>query len=291
MAQRARRWSWTLNNYTEEEQLSLDQAVERLEDLDYLIYGIESGVEGTPHLQGYLEVAKKLSFQRVKELIGLQRLHLEASKGSQKQNLTYCKKDGNWKEFGEKKNQGKRGDLQLLQEDIQNGMTYREVSQIHFSAFLRYGRAIKEYIAIQVQEETPAFSLAAFAWNCPYPEGHTMILWGDPGIGKTEYAKSLLGGKYLFVSHLDQLSTFDPVTYSGGIIFDDMSFLHLPRESQIALADWDNPRAIHIRYGIAVIPKGTKKIFTTNVENGAIFDTNDGAIKRRLKITHLLSFQ
>lgn len=126
---------------------------------------------------------------------------------------------------------------------------------------------------------------SSFPWNLELSDS-SMIIWGDAGIGKTEYAKFLLG-ESLMVSHIDDLANFNP-EFHNGIIFDDMDFKHFPRTSQIHLLDWDNDRSIHIRYQTAFIPKNTKKIFTTNEFNGSIFNLEDGAIRRRVRIEHLI---
>ena len=82
------------------------------------------------------------------------------------------------------------------------------------------------------------------------------------------------------MSHLDQLG--DYTAEHDGIIFDDMSFEHHPRTSQIAIVDMEQPRAIHIRYKTAKIPKKVRKVFLSNVDS--ILDLNDGAIKRRVEV-------
>lgn len=90
-----------------------------------------------------------------------------------------------------------------------------------------------------------------------------LVLVGDTGCGKTTWAIKNAPKPICFVSHMDQLKHFDP-QYHKSIVFDDMDFKHLPRESQIHILDMTTPRAIHRRYGVTVIPAGTKKIFTAN---------------------------
>lgn len=114
----------------------------------------------------------------------------------------------------------------------------------------------------------------------------SLILWGESGIGKTQFAKALLPGA-LLASHIDDLRSFDPGTHNG-IIFDDMDFAHTPRTSQIHLVDFDEDRSIHCRYDVAFIPAGTQKIFTTNEAGGRIVDLRDAAIKRRVRVVELI---
>jgi hypothetical protein len=71
------------------------------DNVTYIIYGHEVGNSGTPHLQGYLEVNSKTGLRPLKRKIGLDRIHLEPSRGSLESNQKYCKKeDPNWFEEG-----------------------------------------------------------------------------------------------------------------------------------------------------------------------------------------------
>jgi len=146
---------------------------------------------------------------------------------------------------------------------------------------MRMYRGIDELLAVHSARRNPSI-FTERRWDITVDQSH--IFWGPPGCGKTEYAKQLLPDA-LFVTHMDDLRQFSPENYTG-IIFDDMAFAHMPREAQIHIVDFDNPRSIHVRYGTALIPAGTIKIFTTNVRDGRIF-TDDAAINRRLTIHHL----
>jgi hypothetical protein len=76
-----------------------------------------------------------------------------------------------------------------------------------------------------------------------------------------------------------------------GIVFDDMDFKHLPRSSCIFITDWEMERQVHFRYQTATIPENMRRIFTTNIRDGAIFgdSTNDDAIIRRVKYIEVKS--
>lgn len=97
--QRSKRWCFTLNNPVTEEIDTLQSLVDR-GLVGYVILGNERGESGTPHLQGYLELKKKLSLRQVKDIIG-NRAHLEFARGSFQENYDYCSKDGDFVTFGE----------------------------------------------------------------------------------------------------------------------------------------------------------------------------------------------
>ncbi|AXH73611.1 MAG: putative viral replication protein [Cressdnaviricota sp.] len=91
----AKRWCFTLNNFTDEEISSI---VPILKDKCSLgIIGKEVGEKGTPHLQGYVEFNKKMRPLS----LGFKRIHWEKCKGNRQQNKEYCEKDGEiWQKWG-----------------------------------------------------------------------------------------------------------------------------------------------------------------------------------------------
>lgn len=101
---KSRAWCYTLNNYTEEER----DAVRALA-CQYNVFGYERGEGGTPHLQGYLHLDGPRRLSAVKKM--MPRAHLEPRKGTVDQAVEYCKKDGDYEEFGKKPmSQKEKGD-------------------------------------------------------------------------------------------------------------------------------------------------------------------------------------
>lgn len=287
---RARRWTITLNNYSEED-LRIWKAL-TTDTVKYLIFGEESApTTGTAHLQGYVEFTSLKTMAQVKSLFG-ERIHLEKAKGTGQQNQTYCSKGENIVEVGTLVIRGQRTDLQEIQELIRTGASEMEIATNYFSQWIRYRNSFQAYRSlvnarrIVVQHELSSFPEA---WRrLTADEVKSDIIWGPSGIGKTSFAKALFPNA-LFVSHIDDLRHFNSELYDA-IIFDDMDFKHLPRSSQIHLVDFDDHRSIHVRYGVASIPAGTKKIFLTNEPEGRIFQVEDPAIRRRVRVHHFDHF-
>lgn len=90
--QRARRWTFTWNNYTEEDLSQLSQYFETT--AEYYIIGKEIGESGTPHLQGYFERKLQIRFETLRKI--LPKCHIEKAKGNREQNIEYCSKSGNY---------------------------------------------------------------------------------------------------------------------------------------------------------------------------------------------------
>jgi len=278
---RSKYWCFTINNPTQEETDTLNALVSTSK-ASYVCWGQESGESGTFHYQGYVEFVIRRTLNTVKSLVS-KRGHFEARRGTQTEAIEYCMKDGVFQEFGTRAvvEPGRRNDLERIAQLLVEGITIREIANQFPTQYIRYHNGILQ-LARQLQPRHFAVRYGPFPWD--YPEQITsLVIWGNSGIGKSEFAKFLLP-KALFISHIDQLTLYDPQEYNG-IVFDDMSFAHMPREAQIHLVDWDNDRAIHVRYGTAFIPANTPKIFTAN--DWRIFNQNDPAIDRRITLVQL----
>lgn len=121
--------SWSEPKYVEEKS-------------NYMIYQKEKCPStGNIHYQGYIELKDKLSIKQVKEIIGDNKAHLEPRFGSQKQAIDYCKKkesaEGEHVEYGMIKNQGNRSDLDSIWDNIEDGMTSKEILHEHGGKALR----------------------------------------------------------------------------------------------------------------------------------------------------------
>ena len=78
---------------------------------------------------------------------------------------------------------------------------------------------------------------------------------------------------------MDDLKAFCCKKHDG-IVFDDMSFTHIPVDAQKHLLDWTQDRSIHCRFVNAIIPARTRKIFLCNPEAYPFSD--DPAVRSRI---------
>lgn len=144
----ARRYCFTINNYTEQELSYL----RRLDSgrVRYLVCGEEVGETGTRHLQGYVELLRPTRPGGVKKILGTDRAHIEVSAGSSEQNYEYCTKEGQFFEVGDQRGgaQGKRTDLDEVTDIIRSGGSARDVLEHCGPAFIKYCRGIERAIYI-----------------------------------------------------------------------------------------------------------------------------------------------
>lgn len=285
MSARSKAFTFTINNYNES-TLTTIRNIPSWDKFVYICFQKEVGASGTPHLQGYIQLSTRVRFTQVKDKLG-GRAHLEDSRGSDQDNYIYCSKEGGQEfteigeriEMGRKKRKRDDEDYSDLITYIKEGHTERQIIERFPELCVKNMSSVKYIMGLYKKKPLTIYN-GPWLWTLPelFTWDKTLILVGDSGIGKTEWAKSLMINP-LFVTHIDDLKRFD-CNEHGGIIFDDMSFTQIPRTAAIHLVDNDNPRSIHIRYGRAEIPQGTKKIITSNLHEIFPEDTT-GAIARR----------
>lgn len=144
----AKRWCFTINNPTPEQEEHLRNNVE---SFNYLVYGHETGESGTPHLQGFCILKTKLRFNQVRLLIP--GAHLEKAKGTPKQASDYCKKDDDdYFEHGElPATQGKRTDFERLKDwiiECDTTPSHYEIASEFPSLWGRYKRSCINFVEL-----------------------------------------------------------------------------------------------------------------------------------------------
>lgn len=168
----SRNWVFTDNNPTDKNP-SWPEAVK------YASWQLERGQDGTPHLQGYIELrgSRKLAF--VKTI--LPRAHWEQRRGTQAQAREYTRKEdtrieGPW-EYGTYTPVVPSGkaDYMALKEAVDNGISDETLWSEHFTAMSRAYRWINEYRLITSPNRD---------WIT-----NVYLVIGPPGAGKTSFCK------------------------------------------------------------------------------------------------------
>lgn len=110
-----RKWCFTLNNYNAEEEKEMQDFIK--EECEYGCFGYETGKCGTDHLQGYIRFKNPRVMPKINK-----RIHWEVARGTDQQASEYCKKDGDYFEWGTiSEGQGKRKDLEKIYEKLKQG--------------------------------------------------------------------------------------------------------------------------------------------------------------------------
>lgn len=126
-AHRFRGFTFTINNWDESD-------VEFLTNLynggtvRYLVFGKEIAPStGTPHLQGYIYFMNPRTFNGVKKMFKPN--HIEVARTIEAA-ANYCKEDGDYTEFGDLPEQGKRNDIELIKEMVKNGASKQDIYDV-----------------------------------------------------------------------------------------------------------------------------------------------------------------
>lgn len=137
---------------------------------------------GTFHIQGYIVLNSPSRIPAVKDALGTEKAHLEASRGTAEENITYCTKesyDGARRvRLGHPPvGQGHRSDLQDAISDLESSADIRRIGRLYPSSYVRYGQGLERLLRLNS-------ALDSFVTR------KVICLYGDTGTGKTSYPYS-----------------------------------------------------------------------------------------------------
>lgn len=296
MSKQSRRYVFTLNNYTAEEIESIGTSTFR-----YIIYGKEIGESGTPHLQGYMELAKPMTFVAIKKQCpGFQRANFQPAKGTREHNHAYCSKGiqshaefdeyktigpnwgrlaqvteiGDWSAGG----QGSRTDWHKIYEFIQENPSMPDILREYPEQTIKYTNGIKaalNTIKQEVAKEKLLNELNNFVPNfwqqellndlhkAPHNRKVTWIVDEKGGRGKTYLARYLLSN--MGACYLTNSKTADGAhAYNG---------------ENIVVFDYSRSNEGQINYGII-----------EQIKNGLIFSPKYDSCTKVNAIPHVVCF-
>ena len=260
----SRRWILVLNNYTEEETVTLLTT-----PCVYLIVGKEVGASGTPHLQGYIV------FQANKRLSGLKkvlsRAHWEVAKGTTEENYAYCTKDGHFSEVGVKP---------ASRQQVATAQHERWLSVIQSA---KDGTCDKEFPREYIQYNSTIMRLYAPAVESI--DVYTGLWWhGPPGTGKSRKARLDYPGLY------DKLLNkwWDGYVDEEVVLIDDIDKSHVHMGLFLKRYADHYPFRAEYKGGSKVI-RPSVILITSNYTIEEIFGVDPqmvAALRRRFKVLH-----
>jgi len=207
------RWCFTLNN----------PGIFRPKDKEciaYMVYSLEAGKNGTPHLQGYVRFTVKKRLSAVMSTWESTPMdgeaHWEPAQGSEQENKEYCTKeathiDGPWEIKPENfkpdsGKQGHRSDLEPVCSAVKNGASIHSVAADFPNQFVKYHSGIAQLI--QLVGPKPPMERQI----------EVIVLWGPTNTGKSHRCWSNYPDLYLVTPGRDPWGR-----YSGQqtILFDE----------------------------------------------------------------------
>lgn len=267
---RSRGWCFTINNPTGWDDVDVDLAVEQSK---YLIYGKEVGENGTPHYQGYVYFAAVKSFIQVKEL--LKRAHIEKQKGPISKAIDYCKKDGDFKEFGERPYAN--DDRKTMWKDVLCLAREGKVQEIEDKYPMLYLRYHSKLLGLY-RPERPLIldNLENEWWIGPTGSGKSRLLWEKY---PNHYSKSL--NKW-----------WDGYTYEETVAIEEWSPKNECTASSLKIWADRYPFSAEIKGGTLQKIRPRRIIVLSNYSIEQCFEREEdrGPLFRRFKIVHFFSF-
>lgn len=278
---------WLLDSDENEEQDHKENAMKRLEaqKLRDWIFCIEKYKEGEHagklHYHICIQTYRKTLNKTVRKWYPKFNVRGCHPSGGEDAGWNYATKEGKF--WHKEKKQGMRSDLNEMKQHLDNGETLDYLWEHYFSRMVMYHRSMKEYTNAltrkRKREEDPEVDPARFTlpkytdWSKP------LVLIGPSGIGKTAWAMNHFENGLLVSDIEDLRDKFNPAEHDG-VVFDDMTFSHLPVKIQIHIVDVTYTRTLRMRNTNAERPRGLKMIFTANPTDLVFND--DPAINRRV---------
>lgn len=105
---KAKNWCFTVNNYTDDDTRALSLMVKRVLACNFIIFQLEKGKNGTPHIQGYVQFGLPQEMKSIQnfsvmlqdpdsaamtEYKPFKRAHLIIANGTCQENINYCSKE------------------------------------------------------------------------------------------------------------------------------------------------------------------------------------------------------
>lgn len=272
----SRNWCFTENNY---------DGVPVEEDFGkyfrYCVYQEELGENGTPHLQGYLQLTRAVTLSAVRKM--LPRANWLIAKGSPQKNVTYCTKEdtrmaGPYHMGTISLGQGERTDIKSAINSLREGASPLEILDRHPEVFFKYQKGL-----------AAAQLLLSKKRDSSRPK-EVWYLYGPPGVGK-----SFLASKMAPLAFRKQPNTkwWDGYAGETDVIFDDLT---------AGWFSWANLMQVLDRYATSVEQKGAslqlladRIIITSNKRPWELYQDKEGHCKHPIqallrRITNYLEF-
>lgn len=169
MSERKRAWCFTINNYTESEYPPFD----KMGEVTYGVYGKEVGEQNTPHLQCFVYFKnareRRAIVKHCPRAGNVKPMYSDILSAS-----NYCKKDGDFVEYGTLPKQGKRNDLDEVRDAIMQGQTVDELAVTNPNLYHQYGRTLTKIEDLRMRKN----------FRKEMTEG--IWIYGQTGVGKSE---------------------------------------------------------------------------------------------------------
>lgn len=270
-------WCFTLNNTWDY------GALNNVKNWSYLVAGKEVSDSGTKHLQCFVIYKTRTKFSTVK--IQLPRAHIERMMGTSKQAADYCKKDGEFEEYGVFEDlvggqagaSGGKAKAVNYSKIIASAETHNfaEIKESNPGVYFRHYHTIKR-IAMDNPKPVEALDELKHEW-----------IWGKTGLGKSYNARLENPGLYIKSHNKWWLGYKDEKV----VLIDDLS-----KTESVWFGEHLKQWCDHYPFpaetkGDGMVIRPEKIIVTSNYSIEDLWGHDENlceAISRRFKIRHIV---
>lgn len=245
----------------------------------YGVIGIERGKSGgTFHLQGFIQLQGRMT---LKKIGGMFPWHIEKTLGSPNQAMIYCKKEGNWIEWGELGTVEKGGKIMKDKwrhiVDLAKAGSFPLIEEQYPGEYLR---GVRNLHMVHAEAVDPLEIEKMCLW-----------LWGLPGTGKSRFARDFDTNAYY--KNCNKWFCGYKGWVHKSVIMDDLGKEHKCLGHH--LKKWTDryPRIDEIK-GSSIAANYDTFIVTSNYSIDDIFGEDPemcAAIKRRFKVFKVISHE
>nr|WAE42827.1 MAG: replication associated protein [Cressdnaviricota sp.] len=272
-----------LQQYNQEQNDAFDEFADEIENrhpypriiydpehMNYLVYQLEVGAQGTEHYQGYVEVHRKVTLKKVKSILQDDRMHVEMRMGTAQEAADYCKKEegrkeGPW-EFGTiSKGRGTRNDLQMFMEAVEGGLKLDEAYDEFPQIMAQYRRFVDDVFE---RRRVKCLKLSVFVPRAGWqqdlstklsgPISARSVLWYWESKGNT--------GKSTFAMGYERGNTYVVTGGRHSDIFYAYGF------QRVVIFDWSRDAEERFPYGVAETFKNGYFLNTKYNSRPVVFD-------------------
>lgn len=162
--------------------------IEWRDNMTYLLQGQEICPNtGNLHIQGFVVWKNARYMHGIVNDYRILGIHWAPCRGTPEENITYCKKDGNFTEQGKKPEQGARNDLRQIRDAIREGKT-------NYQLLEEFGdKVLRTYRAVDWARDAYDDGSKDRDW-----EMDVRIYWGNPASGKSRAVTEEFGNKHIY---------------------------------------------------------------------------------------------
>lgn len=242
----SRRWTFTIMNPKDDDYSAVMWLYAEKKHITYMVLGNEiCPSTKAPHIQGAVFLDRGYTMKGLKAN-GFARAHLEKMRGSAKQAIDYCKKDGDFTEVGTPPAQGARTDLKQLAKNVMEGKekTIVQLYKENPAATIQFSKGMEKlWTAIR---NVPS--------NAPFRKPNVLYIWGTTGLGKSREARRRMddGPIAYWQKNADSQQWWDGYAYEPGVIFNELRGAHYKLSTLLTWLD-GYPFSVQIKCGMMSI--------------------------------------